>query len=27
VFWKRITGFVKGLFSRKKDSSNSSQDD
>jgi CBS domain containing-hemolysin-like protein len=27
VFWKRISGFVKGLFCRKKDSSNSSQDD
>ena len=27
VFWKRITGFVKGLFSRKKDLSNSSKDD
>lgn len=27
VFWKRITGFVKGLFSSKKDISSSSQDD
>ncbi len=23
VFWKRITGYVKGLFSRKKDESDS----
>lgn len=27
VFWKRISGFVKGLISRKKDLSNSSQDE
>lgn len=27
VFWKRITGFVKGLFSRKKDLSASSEDE
>jgi hypothetical protein len=27
VFWKRISGFIKGLFSRKKDLSNSSKDD
>ncbi len=26
VFWKRITGFVKGLFSRKKDDNNSIND-
>jgi hypothetical protein len=27
VFWKRISGFIKGLFSRKKDLSNASKDD
>lgn len=27
VFWKRISGFVKGLFSRNKDLSKSSKDD
>ncbi len=26
VFWKRITGFVKGLFGSKKDSENSTND-
>lgn len=26
VFWKRITGFMKGLFSKKKDQENSSKD-
>jgi hypothetical protein len=27
VFWKRITGFVRGVFSRKKDLPNPSQDE
>ena len=27
VFWKRITGFVRGIFSRKKDQPNSPQDE
>jgi hypothetical protein len=27
VFWKRITGFVKGIISRKKDQDNPTQDE
>ncbi len=27
VFWKRITGFVKGIFAHKKDQDNSLQDE
>ena len=27
VFWKRITGLVRGIFSRKKDQPNSPQDE
>ena len=27
VFWKRIIGFVRGIFSRKKDQPNSPQDE
>ncbi len=27
VFWKRITGFVKGLFARKKDEDTSTRDE